>query len=352
LNQLHIEKKFFFFTMSKFQFPPTSSCLIRVKEKQSKSLSDLVQDTKEDLSIEVIQEKPKLKSCMTVPAAERSSQSRTPRENSFLMRISQKTAPRKNSRRKNKSCDFLGKLQKNIEAGNVECYRVGDGSFRVERQLSSKDLKNIEALAGSSADIVVGGARASTGSVRKPPKEIYRLSAGTHPRTCWVNPKIFVEDGKKNQESALEIDVPRKSMAASDDGNFEQSEILKLVEENSTLEKKVQLQKVSLDILSEQKEKLEGLFKRQNEEIQNKNRSIQTLSLKLRWISGELAKKEQQFAKKNEIIDIQGQFIDKLEEEIALLNQQLQRNSIVPRRRSQDVQHLNSEYRRISLTTG
>merc|ERR550534_2249254 len=282
---------------------------------------------------------------MTVPPSERSSKSRTPRENSFLIRISQKTAPRKNSRRKNRSCDFIGKLRKNAEAGNVECFRVGDGSFKIERQLSSKDLKSIEVLAGSSADFVVGDNRASTGSLRKPPKDNYRLSAGTSPRTCWLDPKVLMENGNKDQEST-------KSSAGSDDGYFDYNEILRQRKEITTLETKVQLQTVSLDILSEQKEKLEGLFKRQNKEIQNKNRSIQTLSLKLRWISGELARKEQQLAKKNEIIDIQGQYIDKLEEEVVGLNLQLQRNSIVPRRRSQDVQHLNSEYRRISLTRG
>jgi len=340
--------------MSKFQFPTDASCLIKVKQKQSHSMSSLLDHAEKDSNIEVVNEKPKLTNYMSAPCAEKSRKCRTPRENSFLMRISKKKAPRRRSRRSNKSVDFMGKLRKNAEAGKVECFRVDDDVSKTESQLNSKDLQNIEMLTGSAGDFLVDDGRASTGSVRKRRKKIFRMSAGTSPQTCYVGPRDLVEQENKVQEPVLVFDfnVPQKSEAASDETGLEQNEVLKLQKEVSTLNKKVQLQKVSLDILSSQKEKLEELFKRQNKDIKNKNRSIQTLSLKLRWITKELAKNEEQFAKKDEIIDIQGQFIEKLEEEIVGLNQQLQSNSIVPRRRSQDLQDLNTEYRRISLAQG
>jgi len=64
----------------------------------------------------------------------------------------------------------------------------------------------------------------------------------------------------------------------------------------------------------------------------------------------EFKKNQKKFAQKDEIINIQGQFIEKLEEVIVKLNRQLSTNSIAPLRRTKEVENLCSAYRRVSCT--
>merc|ERR1712060_1048394 len=78
------------------------------------------------------------------PTADEARSPHRPR-NSFLVRITNKKKKKmrggkRHGRKKEKSTDFIKKLQKHTEDGKVECYKVGK---KHERQLSHKDLRKM-----------------------------------------------------------------------------------------------------------------------------------------------------------------------------------------------------------------
>jgi len=294
----------------------TPSYLIRVKNNKEGCIASLLEQAQKDKNVEIVNIRDALsklsdnKDYRTTPEISEECD-RTESTNSFLIRISRKRKSRRRHSRKWKkrsSSDFIGKLEKDAEAGMVKCFQVEESAKRTERQLSHHDLKKIKVITTTADDIV-------------------------KPRTKWM------DNGALRGHATQEQKISEGRADSSTVGLKGDAMIMLQGEYIHALEVELRRNKVSLD---DQQDKMEVLVKMKDEEIARKNLSLHTLNLKVRRLEKELARKDN-------IIEVQGRYIGKLEEDIVVLNRQLKENSKRPHGRSKEAKILGSDYRRVSL---
>jgi len=116
----------------------------------------------------------------------------------------------------------------------------------METQLSSKDLKGIQVATESAAELSVDG-RVSTGRIKKRSIQDFRKSAGIlKGRTRFIGSRVLTKVENKDPGDVV-VNFPRTS--ASDVKAVCQTDS-SYQDEFGALKKKVQLQRVGLDIIS------------------------------------------------------------------------------------------------------
>jgi len=188
--------------------------------------------------------------------------------------------------------------------------------------------KSLETIAGaeetcSSTTVVADNVAGAENNPASPQKDVEEFHEAT------VQTSAAADKGEQ-----IESQTERVSESAN--GGLKNEAVITLQEEYiQALEFEVCQQKANLE---KQNEKMEVLVSMMDEEIERKNLKLQNLSLKLLRL-------EKEHSVKNNTLDIQGQFIQKLEEEIVTLNRQIS-NSENPGVQNKEVETLGLNFKR------
>jgi len=220
--------------------------------------------------------------------------------NSFLARVTRKRRSTSKSKRKKSRTNFLKQLQVKTKAGAVEVFHQLDDKIPhrgKEVEMSSDDIRKMD-------------------TPRHPAP--FASSPGIQQeRNSYLNMVSIA----KVRESCGDHEVEQKERESRN------SEMVGVQAEYIVaLESEVKRTRVSSDLLSRS---LKMKVERLEELLRLKNRQLMRKDLELRSLQSDMLIMEKEIQQKDNIIDIQGQFIEKLEEENAKQVERLNNNQSI-----------------------